>query len=524
VDVDVPAADLDVVDGETDESLALVEVEVVDAGGDAGGEVVDAAAEPVIGGEFVALGDDSVALGGHAPLAIGEVSAPALGFGEIENAGLVEVGQSSPFGVGGVEAALEPVELGGEELVVGSGGAGEDGLFPGEEQVGAEQRGPDLIEHELIEGVGPDVAFSTAAPGAALDGVAVEAFVVADEGVVGATSAAVGGSAGAAGADDETAQQPAFFVGVETAGGEVGVLGAGSGRSLEGGLVDDGRAGHQDPLLPGTAHLAGGPPGVGFHLGAVEVEAPDVDLPAQHPPDGPGRPASPGGGRDVGVVEPAGDLADGAATGDVVVEDAPDHGGLFLVDDEVGEALPGAGDAQVAVGGPPAHRLTGPGPEQLAPPGPFGDLGPFVLGDDGLDLGEEPGLGVAVHVGRVEVADDHTVAGELVGDEHLVGVGAGQAVGSEAPQRLDETGLGGVAQGIEPGPVQTGAGDTVVEVLANQVVAVGRHPGPQRLELGTDGPSGFLGVGRHPGVDPDPHDPTPCIERRGGSPAVMTNP
>jgi hypothetical protein len=195
------------------------------------------------------------------------------------------------------------------------------------------------------------------------------------------------------------------------------------------------------------------------------------------------------------VVEPAGDVADGAAAGDVVVEDAPDHGGLFLVDDEVGGAVPSAGDSHVAVRGPPVHRLAGSGPEQLAPPGSFGDLGPFVFGDHGLDLGEEAGLGVGGDVGGVEVADAHPVAGEFVGDEHLVGVGTGQAVGGQAPQRLDEAALGGVAEGVEPGPVQASAGAAIVDVLVDQLVALGCHPGAQRLELGADGASGFLGVG-----------------------------
>ena len=521
----MPAFDVDVVDEETDEPLALMEVEFVDGGVDAGGEVVDTLAETVAGGELSALGDEGVAFAGHASLALSEFSASALGLGEIEDAGLVEVGQSSPFGFAGVEAALEPVELGGEELVVGGGGVGQDGLFAGEEQLGAEERGAELVEDELVESVGPDHAFAAAAFGAAgLDGVAVEAFVVADEVAGSVTSAApVDRSAGAADADDEAAQEPAFFVGVEPAGGEVGVLGAGSGGGVEGGFVDDGRAGHHDPFLLGTGDLAGPLAGAGFHLGAVEVEPPDVDLPAEEAPDGAGGPASPGGRRDAGVVEGAGDLADGAATGDVVVEDPPDHGRLLLVDDQVSRPLPGAGNAHVAVGGPPAHRLPGPGPEQLPPPGPLGDLGPFVLGDDGLDLGQEPGLGVGGHVGGVEVADGHAVAGQFVGDEHLVGVGAGQPVGREAPQHLDETGLGGVAQGVEAGPVEPGAGDAVVEVLPGQFVAVGRHPGPQRLELGTDGPSGFLGIGRHPGVDPDSHDPTSCSGHRRGSPAVRMN-
>ena len=163
-----------------------------------------------------------------------------------------------------------------------------------------------------------------------------------------APRSSVGRPAGAAGADDEAAQQPAFFVGVEPAGGEVGVLGAGSGGGVEGGVVDDGRAGHQDPLLLGASDLAGSLSRAGFHLGAVEVEPPDIDLPAEQAPDGAGGPSSPGGRGDAVAVETDRDLADRAATGDVLVEDPPDHGRLLLVDDQVSESLPGAGNARVS--------------------------------------------------------------------------------------------------------------------------------------------------------------------------------
>ena len=57
----MPAGDVDVVDDEAEQGLFLVEVEGVDHGQDAGGEVAEAAAELVVAGELPALGGEGVA-------------------------------------------------------------------------------------------------------------------------------------------------------------------------------------------------------------------------------------------------------------------------------------------------------------------------------------------------------------------------------------------------------------------------------------------------------------------------------
>ena len=55
-DLDLPFVDLDAFDKEAHESLALSEVELVEGGGDGGGEVFDSVTQAVVGGEVVALG------------------------------------------------------------------------------------------------------------------------------------------------------------------------------------------------------------------------------------------------------------------------------------------------------------------------------------------------------------------------------------------------------------------------------------------------------------------------------------
>ena len=145
-------------------------------------------------------------------------------------------------------------------------------------------------------------------------------------------------------------------------------------------------------------------------------------------------------------------------------------------------AVRAAGDAPVAVGGLPGDDLPGAGAEQLAPPVPFGDLGLLVFGDHALDLGEQRGLRVVrVQAGGVGEGHPDAEAGQLVQDEHLVGVGAGEPVRGQAPDHLEQPGLGGVAQRVQAGPVQPGAGVPVVEVLAGQLVPGRGQVRAQRL-------------------------------------------
>jgi len=69
-------------------------------------------------------------------------------------------------------------------------------------------------------------------------------------------------------------------------------------------------------------------------------------------------------------------------------------------------------------------------------------------------------------VGSVGEAHRDPEAGQLVQHEDLVGVGAGEPVRGQAPHQLEQAGLGGVAQRVQAGPVQPGAGLAVVGILA----------------------------------------------------------
>ena len=189
-----------------------------------------------------------------------------------------------------------------------------------------------------------------------------------------------------------------------------------------------------------------------------------------------------------------------------VGEDAPDYRGFGLVDLQVRRGGRGAGDAPVAVGGLPGDDLSGAGAEQLAAPVPFGDLRLLVLGDHALHLGEQRGLRViGGQVGGVGEPHRDPEAGQLVQDEDLIGVGAGEPVRGQAPHQLEQAGLGGVAQRVEAGPVQPRAGLAVVDVLAGQLIPGGADMLAQRLQLGADRAALGLPLGGHPRVDGDLH-------------------
>jgi len=131
-DLDVPAGDANLVDDEADQLLALIEVEPVERGSGSFGERADALTEPVVLGERAALFGEglSLAVDGGPPAV--EFLGSALQLDQLYQPGLIEVDETVAFGLGGVGLAVEAVQLGAEEFVVGCGGAGGDGVLAGQ--------------------------------------------------------------------------------------------------------------------------------------------------------------------------------------------------------------------------------------------------------------------------------------------------------------------------------------------------------------------------------------------------------
>ena len=141
---------------------------------DAGGEIVHAAAELVVTGERGSFVGESGSLVLQLFSAGGDFGGAALHFGEFDEPALVEVDEAAPFGIGGLDLAVESGQFGGEQFVVGDRSCQGEGLFAGQQLVGVGDRGADVVEHEGVEGVGADIAFGTAAGFAAsADGVVV---------------------------------------------------------------------------------------------------------------------------------------------------------------------------------------------------------------------------------------------------------------------------------------------------------------------------------------------------------------
>ena len=237
-DLDLPAGDVDVLDQQPQQLLPLKTVELVCHVADLPGEVGDAAPEQVPVGERGALGGEGVTSGLLVTQACGDFAGAAVQLGQVDEPGLVEVGQPASFGCGGVDLAVEAGELGGEQLVVGDRGGDRDGLLTGQQHAGLGERGPDLAEDVLVERVGADVALGAAAILAAgAQGVVVAAVVVAVPGAVAAAHLVAVGADAAGPAFDQALEQP--FAGFGAARAPFGIVVSHPAGCLDLDIADD---------------------------------------------------------------------------------------------------------------------------------------------------------------------------------------------------------------------------------------------------------------------------------------------
>src|SRR4051794_35032952 len=297
-------------------------------------------------------------------------------------------------------------------------------------------------------------------------------------------------------------------------------------------LIDQGRHRDGDPLLrrPGTSRgplAAAGRAAAGLlrHdvLEAVRVGGAGVDRVGEDVVDHRGRPLlTPRPGDPRAGVQPLHALADGQALLHHPRVELAHHVGLGLVDDQAGRdglasgLVPVAGGRLCARDVPVARFL------ELAAPEALGQDRALVLGDGALDLQQE--LVVRV-VGDRALQERDLAAGaaELLQEQDLVGVLAGQAVGAEHGDDVDGGVADRVAQAVQARPVEAGAAVTLVaeDVLLDEGMALGLGPGPQGGELAVDGLLAFLALGRDPSIDGGAHGSPPGIRdgarhRRGG--------
>ncbi len=103
----MPAGDVDVFDQQPQQLLSLGAVELVD--------------------DFAAVTPGLLVTPPG-----GDFAGAAVQLGQVDEPGLVQVGQPASLGRGGADLAVEAAELGGEQLVAGDRGADRDRLLTGQ--------------------------------------------------------------------------------------------------------------------------------------------------------------------------------------------------------------------------------------------------------------------------------------------------------------------------------------------------------------------------------------------------------
>ena len=224
-------------------------------------------------------------------------------------------------------------------------------------------------------------------------------------------------------------------------------------------------------------------------------------------------------------IQPLDDLPDGHALLDQPAIEQSHQLGLGLLDHEIARHRLPARDVAVAVGGPPGQPAAGTRLLQLAAAKALAQHRPLVLGDGALDLQQELVVGVV----RDRVVQEHHLAAgaaELLQEQHLVGILAGQAVRAEYGEDVDRGVADSVPQGVEPGAVETGAARALVakNVLVGQLMPLLASPGAQRLKLAVDGLLASLALGRHSCINGGMHrrvSHKAAGDRRWGLPAAV---
>ena len=177
-------------------------------------------------------------------------------------------------------------------------------------------------------------------------------------------------------------------------------------------------------------------------------------------------------------VQPLQDLTDGRP---LLGEPAVNHAnqvGLGFVNDEMTQDPLLTADITVSIGCAASDDLTGACPLQLATTEAFGQDGALVFGDRTLDLKQELIVGI-VGNGMVQEHDSAPDPAELLQQEHLIGILAGQAIGAQHADDFHGAIACGIAQAVQSRPIQAGAAEPLVPVnmiLANDM-AVHRGPG-----------------------------------------------
>jgi hypothetical protein len=372
----------------------------------------------------------------------------------------------------------------------------------------------DFAPDERFEFVGADRSAVADAPADVAPVVLADAAVVDDLLLAGAGGGAVAGVAALA-ADDQALQRAGL---ARVALGELGVAHKALLRERERLVADQRRDRDEQPLLDRLvdAHLSAAVAFAALTGRARRLAVAVLDLGlavgglaavggvAQHPPH---RRAVPHllalAGRDSLLGQPARELRDRAVPLGVAAEDLAHDLRLAIHDFPIAIGDLGLADEPVAVRGTGHHRLVaGARTVQLPAPGALADLRALVLGDHPLKLSEQLVLGRARPLAATREHDLDTGPGELLEQQHLVGVAAREPIRRVAQQHLKRALGGTVAQPLERRPDQRRAGEPLIaehQLLGDRQATLGREL-TQPGELTEDRPLLALTLRGHPRV------------------------
>jgi len=153
---------------------------------------------------------------------------------------------------------------------------------------------------------------------------------------------------------------------------------------------------------------------------------------------------------------------------------------------------------------------------QPAAPHPLGNQAALVFGHGPTDLQQKLVVGILAHR-PVEEVDLASSGRDLLEQQHLMHIVAGEPVGSGDQNAIQLPHGHAVAQPLQPGPLERGA---TVAVITEDVLG---RDGPsllvcmrlQTLQLLGEAIRLGLALSGHPCIDPDPHPSPPVREARG---------
>jgi hypothetical protein len=185
----------------------------------------------------------------------------------------------------------------------------------------------------------------------------------------------------------------------------------------------------------------------------------------------------------------------------------PDHGGLGLVDDQMAGYAVALGDIAITVGPPGGDPMTLARPLDFAATESLAEDGALVFGDGPLDLEQELVVWVGGD-GPLDELDGTAVLAELLQQERLMDIAAGQAVGAVDGDDIELARGRGVPQAIQAGAVQPRARVARVgeDVLGAEVMGLAAGPGLKGRELALDRLILVLSPGRDSGIDRYSHE------------------